>query len=453
MNPLPEMPSYFKRCSSYDLPFTSPPTPQDQKISLSPVLTVELKLSDECRDCYHNRGGQCRLNNKGIFYCAKDNNTALKLGLVASAVGVGVLIMMICFYFRTKLSSLNLACNNKSQTHENIKAFLRNHEPLAIRRYSYNEIKKMTVSFKDKLGQGGYGSVYKGKLHDGCPVAAKVLKESKGNGEEFINEVASISRTSHVNIVTLLGFCFEGAKRALVYEFMPNGSLEKFIYEENQSNSNNELACEILHKIAVGVARGLEYLHRGCNTRILHFDIKPHNILLDGNFFPKISDFGLSKICPRNESIISILGARGTAGYIAPEVFSRSFGGVSHKSDVYSYGMMVLEMVGGRKNINVKADCSSEIYFPHWIYKRLELNEELALRSITKEGDKERMRKMAIVGLWCIQTNPSNRPTMGGVVEMLEGSVESLQVPPKPYLSSPPSSPAPLSSDTISLVQ
>ena len=223
----------------------------------------------------------------------------------------------------------------------------------------------MTKSFKDKLGQGGYGGVYKGKLQDGCFVAVKVLKESKGNGEEFLNEVASISRTSHVNIVTLMGFCFEESKRALIYEFMPNGSLEKFIYKENPLNANRQLGWEALYKIAVGIARGLEYLHRGCNTRILHFDIKPHNILLDENFCPKISDFGLAKICPREESVISMLGVRGTAGYIAPEVFCRNIGGVSHKSDVYSYGMMVLEMVGGRKNIDVSVDRVSEIYFPH----------------------------------------------------------------------------------------
>ncbi|KAJ7943121.1 Receptor-like protein kinase [Quillaja saponaria] len=300
----------------------------------------------------------------------------------------------------------------------------------------------MTCSFKDKLGQGGYGCVYKGKLPDGCPVAVKVLSESKGNGDEFINEVASISRTSHVNIVTLLGFCFKGSKRALVYEFMPNGSLEKFIYEENQLKGHTQLDCERLFKIAVGVAKGLEYLHQGCNTRILHFDIKPHNILLDEDFFTKISDFGLSKIYPGKESIISMLGARGTAGYIAPEFFSRNFGEVSHKSDVYSYGMMILEMIGGRKNFNVKADCTSETYFPYWVYKRLELNEELALKIIRNKGDKEIMRKMTIVGLWCIQTDPSNRPTMGRVVVMLEDSLESLQVPPKPFLSSPPRSPA-----------
>ncbi|KAI9169359.1 hypothetical protein LWI28_011153 [Acer negundo] len=147
----------------------------------------------------------------------------------------------------------------------------------------------------------------------------------------------------------------------------------------------------------VGIARGLEYLHRGCSTRILHFDIKPHNILLDEDFCPKISDFGLAKICPKRESIISVTGAWRTVGYIAPEVFSRHFGEVSHKSDVYSYEMMVLEMAGGRKNLDVGVDQTSEIYFQHWSYERLEVDEELGLQGIENEEDNECARKMLIV--------------------------------------------------------
>ncbi|KAI5353158.1 hypothetical protein L3X38_006051 [Prunus dulcis] len=223
---------------------------------------------------------------------------------------------------------------------------------------------------------------------------------------------------------------------------MPNGSLEKFIFDVNTPNKNHHLGWEALDRIALGIARGLEYLHRGCNTRILHFDIKPHNILLDENFTPKISDFGLARICNMKESIVSMACARGAFGYIAPEVFSRNFGGVSHKSDVYSYGIMLSEMVGGRRNINAEAEDTSEIYFPHWIYKRIELDEELGLPSIVNEEDKVRARKMVIVSLWCIQTDPSNRPAMKDVIDMLEGSVDCLQIPPKPYLSSPPKSPA-----------
>ena len=286
------------------------------------------------------------------------------------------MLILWAYCIRTKIfPPAFLSFRKESSTHQIIEEFIKEHGPLPAARYNYSDIKKITNSFRNKLGQGGFGSVYKGKLLDDRVVAVKVLSESKGNDEDFINEVASISRTSHVNVVRLLGFCLDGSKKALIYEFMPNGSLEKLIYgEKNPFKDDRQLDCKTFYDIAVGVAQGLEYLHKGCNTRILHFDIKPHNILLDEDLCPKISDFGLAKICLRKESIVSIFGARGTPGYVAPELFSRHFGGVSHKSDVYSYGMMVLEMVGRRNNITVDVDCSSEFYFPHRIYKRLELN-------------------------------------------------------------------------------
>ncbi|KAL3352079.1 hypothetical protein AABB24_020266 [Solanum stoloniferum] len=318
----------------------------------------------------------------------------------------------------------------KKEDH-NVEAFQRQYGSLASTAYSYSDIKKMTNSFKEKIGEGGYGGVYKGNLN-GHPVAVKILKETKGNGEEFINEVASISRTSHVNIVTLLGFCLNRKEKALIYEFMPNGSLDKHIY-----NQDSNMGWELLYKIALGIARGLEYLHRGCNSRILHFDIKPHNILLDEDFCPKISDFGLAKLSTRKESIMSTLEARGTIGYIAPEVFSRNFGGVSHKSDVYSYGMMVLEMVGGRKNYSAERSHNSEIYFPRWAYQRILLDEELIIRDTMINEEEEIAKKMILVGLWCIQTDPLQRPAIGKVIEMLEGSLEVMQMPPKPFICSP----------------
>ncbi|XP_068503291.1 LEAF RUST 10 DISEASE-RESISTANCEUS RECEPTOR-LIKE PROTEIN KINASE-like 2.5 [Phaseolus vulgaris] len=294
----------------------------------------------------------------------------------------------------------------------------------------------MTNSFKVKLGQGGFGAVYEGKLPTGSPVAVKLLNESKGNGEDFINEVLSISRTFHVNIVTLLGFCLEGRKKALIYEFMANGSLDKFIYKKGLV-SIVSLSWDNLYQISIGIARGLEYLHRGCNTKILHFDIKPHNILLDENFCPKISDFGLAKLCVMNESIISMSDARGTMGYLAPEMWSRNFGRVSQKSDVYSYGMMLLEMVGGRKNINVEVSRTSEIYFPHLAYKRLELDNDVRSNEVINTEENAISKRMTIVGLWCIQTLPNDRPTMTRVIDMLEGNMNFLETPPKPLFSSP----------------
>ncbi|KAJ9562086.1 hypothetical protein OSB04_007246 [Centaurea solstitialis] len=317
-------------------------------------------------------------------------------------------------------------------TNDQLEMFIRDHGTLAPKRYKYSEIKKVTNSFQEELGRGGYGIVYKGLLPDGQLVAVKVLAGSLGDGEDFINEVASISRTSHVNIVTLLGFCIEGKRRALIYEFMPNGSLDKFL-----RGDDSRLDWNTLFLIAKGIARGLEYLHRGCNTRIVHFDIKPHNILLDTEFVPKISDFGLAKLCKWKESIVSVMGARGTAGYMAPEVFLKSLGGASHKSDVYSYGMMVLEMTGAREKNNSFPTGASEAYFPEWIYKKVEAGENLGVYGVANEDEDEMARKMVMVSLWCIQSGPSDRPSITKVLEMLEGSLESLQVPPSRFWPSP----------------
>ena len=368
---------------------------------------------------------------------------------IGASAGVGGIIVLsaviICYLKREQLSSMVVMTKKNTTENQYAKAFIKNQGSLQPKRYSYSEIKKMTNSFKEKLGQGGYGSVYKGKLLDGHLVAVKVIKELKGSGEEFINEVASISRTSHVNIVTLLGYCYGTTKRALVYEFMPKGSLDKFINNQGPSGTNCQLEREALFQIAVGVARGLEYLHRGCSIRILHFDIKPQNILLDEDLCPKISDFGLARLCQRKDSIVSMLGTRGTIGYIAPEVFSRGFGGVSYKADVYSYGMLVLEMLGKRKNLNVGVSHTSEKYFPDWIYQELILVENVGNNIEMAEEVEEMEWKMILVSLWCIQSAPTDRPSMTKVVEMLEGRLQSIEIPPKPFLSSPKMSPPKMS--------
>ncbi|GAB4827904.1 hypothetical protein Ancab_034788 [Ancistrocladus abbreviatus] len=396
--------------------------------------------NDRCNKCLKS-GGQCGYDwdrKEPTCYCANQSNCpssapgptkTRKTIMIAAASVVGIALLLMPLVLIRKAT--------RTIDTQNIEAFLKNHGSLAPKRYTYRSIQKMTNNFRDKLGEGGYGGVYKGKLSDGRLVAVKLLKKLTGNGEDFINEVASIGSTNHVNIVTFLGYCFEGGKRALVFEFMPNGSLDKFIHGKD---TYQLLGLEMLFQIAIGIAKGLEYLHRGCNTRILHFDIKPHNILLDAEFQPKISDFGLSKLCPQKESVISMSMARGTVGYIAPEVFCRAFGGVSHKSDVYSYGMMVLDMVGCKENAKTEISSSSQSYFPNWIYKKLEQGEERDNNGILNHEEQELMRKMIIVSLWCIQTNPASRPPMNKVVEMLEGNLESLQIPPVPTLYSPPRS-------------
>jgi serine/threonine protein kinase len=319
--------------------------------------------------------------------------------------------------------------------YDSVEEFIQSQNNLMPIRYSYSKIKKITKSFKDKLGEGGFGTVFKGMLLNGCVVAIKMLDKSQAGQEYFINEVATIGRIHHVNIVQLIGYCVEGSKRALVYEFMPNGSLSNYIFL--QEGNNILLSYERIYNIALGVARGIQYLHQGCDMQILHFDIKPHNILLDENFTPKVSGFGLAKLYPIDQSIVSLTAARGTLGYMAPELFYKNIGDVSHKVDVYSFGMLLMEMAGRRKNLNAFVEHSSQIYFPTWVYDQLQNGNdvELILEDATEE-EKKIGKKMLIVALWCIQMKPNDRPSMYKVIEMLEGEVEFLQMPLKPFLSS-----------------
>ncbi|XP_058004391.1 rust resistance kinase Lr10-like [Hevea brasiliensis] len=309
--------------------------------------------------------------------------------------------------------------------YETIEEFLQNQQNMKPIRYSYSDIKKMTGGFKEKLGEGGFGCVYKGKLRSGHIAAVKMLSKSKTDGQDFINEVATIGRIHHTNVVQLIGFCAEGSKYALIYDFMPNGSLDKYLSSREGSIS---LSWDKLYEISLGVARGIGYLHRGCDMQILHFDIKPHNILLDENFIPKISDFGLAKLYATNDSINTLTAARGTIGYMAPELFYRNIGRVSHKADVYSFGMLLLEMAGKRKNLNALIENSSETYFPFWVYDEVSSSKVVEISDDMEEITKI-AKLMVVVGLWCIQMRPNDRPPMNKVIEMLEGDLEGLQLP------------------------
>ncbi|XP_040361805.1 rust resistance kinase Lr10 [Rosa chinensis] len=317
-----------------------------------------------------------------------------------------------------------------------IKRFLDEYRALKPSRYSYADIKRITEKFKEKLGQGAYGTVFKGRLSSELLVAVKILNNSNEKGEDFINEVGTMGQIHHVNVVRLIGYCADGFIRALVYEFLPNGPLQNFL--SSADNENSFIGWDKLQDIALGIAKGLEYLHQGCEQQILHFDIKPHNVLLDHDFTPKVSDFGLAKLCSRDQSAVSMT-ARGTMGYIAPEVFSRNFGNVSYKADVYSFGTLLLEMVGGRKNFKVMEDSTSQVYFPEWIYNLLEQGNDLRIH-IGDEGNVEIAETLAVVGLWCIQWYPIDRPSMKTVVQMLEREGDNLTMPPNPFASNSSSS-------------
>ncbi|XP_057466558.1 rust resistance kinase Lr10-like [Actinidia eriantha] len=350
-----------------------------------------------------------------------------KLKVAGLVLGLSLFVVAVVAIYLTYRSS-----KIKKEDQVKITKFLEDYEALKPSRYSYADIKKITNQFQDKVGEGGFGTVYKGKLSSDVHVAVKILNCVKGNGDEFINEVGTMGRIHHINVVRLVGYCADGFRRALLYEFLPNKSLEKFTTSDHERNS---LGWEKLQDIALGIAKGIEYLHVGCDQRIVHFDIKPHNILLDHKFNPKISDFGLAKLCSKEQSAVSMTAARGTVGYIAPEVFSRNFGKVSYKSDVYSFGMLLLDMVGGRKN--TAAQDRSQAYFPEWIYNRLDQGVELGIQ-IEDDGDAKIVRKLTIIGLWCIQWYPMDRPSMKVVVEMMEGDGGTLTVPPSPFGSTNP---------------
>ncbi|KAG7983126.1 hypothetical protein I3843_04G088700 [Carya illinoinensis] len=309
-----------------------------------------------------------------------------------------------------------------------IESFLDDYRSYKPTRYLYADLKKITSQFTKKLGEGAYGTVLRGKLSNEIHVAVKILNSSQENGEEFINEVRIMGRIykgihinhahtiHHVNVVRLVGFCADGFRQALVYEYFSNYSLEKFIFSEN--SKSHFLGWERLHDISLGVAKGIEYFHLGCDQRILHFDIKPHNVLLDQNFISKISDFGFAKLCSKDQSAVSMTTARRTMGYIAPEVFSRNFETVFYKADVYSFGMLLFEIVGGRRSVDITSENASQVF-------------------IEDNGDMKIVKKLAIVGLQCIQWHLMDRPSMKLVVQMLEEKEEEdkLIMPPNPFAS------------------
>ncbi|GMJ06486.1 hypothetical protein like AT5G24080 [Hibiscus trionum] len=295
--------------------------------------------------------------------------------------------------------------------------------------FSYRDLQLRTCNFSELLGTGGFGSVYKGSLSDGTLVAVKKLDRVFPHGEkEFITEVNTIGSMHHMNLVRLCGYCSEGSHRLLVYEFMKNGSLDKWIFPSYQSRDS------ILHwptrfNIAVATAQGIAYFHEQCRNRIIHCDIKPENILLDENFCPKVSDFGLAKLMGREHSHVVTM-VRGTRGYLAPEwVTNRP---ITVKADVYSYGMLLLEILGGRRNLDMSYD-AEDFFYPGWAYKEMTNGKPInvADRRLGGAVDEAELTRALKVAFWCIQDEVILRPSMGEVVKMLEGSMD-IDAPPMP---------------------
>ncbi|KAJ4961225.1 hypothetical protein NE237_021135 [Protea cynaroides] len=353
------------------------------------------------------------------------------------------------------------------------------------KRFSYAELKAATNDFSNIIGQGGFGIVYKGELPDHRTIAVKCLKDVTGGETEFWGEIITIARMHHLNLIRVWGFCVEKSHRMLVYEYIPNGSLAKYLfpasfietsqgksYSSDSSNSTNYnsinssstegiqlmpvnnsinssstestqlrplLDWNVRYRIALGIARAIAYLHEECLEWVLHCDIKPENILLGDDFCPKVTDFGVSKL-QKKEDKVAMSRIHGTRGYLAPEWVTRE--PITAKADVYSFGMVLLEIVSGMRNFE---SCESSVgseewYFPKWAFEKV--YEEMKVESFIDRRIKrcydsqvhfELVDRMVKTAMWCLQDRSELRPSMGKVTKMLEGSVEIIE-PPKPTI-------------------
>ncbi|KAK9758248.1 hypothetical protein RND81_01G217900 [Saponaria officinalis] len=323
--------------------------------------------------------------------------------------------------------------NSNSSSNEEMEAFSIPGLPV---RFDFEELKVATNNFSNQIGSGGFGAVYKGTLPDHSLVAVKKMTNLGVQGKrEFCTEIAVIGSIHHVNLVKLRGFCAQGNQRLLVYEFIYHGSLDRTLF-----GTGPVLEWLERYEIALGTARGLAYLHSGCDQKIIHCDVKPENILLHDHFHPKLADFGLSKLLnPEQSSHFTTM--RGTRGYLAPEWLTSS--AISEKTDVYSYGMVLLELVSGRKNCSFRQQShsldgntstgnssgssgSGIVYFPMLALEMHENGSYLELADPRLEGrvTSDGVEKLVRIALCCVHEDPGLRPSMVNIVGMLEDRVQ-----------------------------
>jgi serine/threonine protein kinase len=300
---------------------------------------------------------------------------------------------------------------------------------MPLKTFTYSELESAAGGFQEVLGTGASGVVYKGKLQDeiGTSIAVKKIDKLEHETEkEFTIEVQAVGKTHHKNLVRLLGFCNEGKERLLVYEFMANGSLDTLLFGDVR------LRWNLRARLALGVARGLLYLHEECSTRIIHCDIKPQNILLDEDFTAKISDFGLAKLL-RTKQTQTNTGARGTRGYVAPEWFKSI--GITAKVDVYSFGVILLELICCRRNVELEVTEEDQKILTYWAMDCYRCGRVDFLVQGDDEAilDLKKVERFVEVALWCLQEDPTIRPTMLKVTQMLDGAAT---IPTLPDLSS-----------------
>ncbi|KAL9384080.1 hypothetical protein Peur_024403 [Populus x canadensis] len=428
--------------------------PNFQTIYALVQCTPDLSAS-ECRDCLYNASGlipQCCDARQGgrVFYPSCNfryeidrfydpstnsippppastsqgkkgmkRNAIIIISIVPIAVSV-ILIVCVCIFLRAR----------RKQKGEEEAKDLNEMEDVELLQLDFGTVRAATGNFSEdnKLGQGGFGVVYKGTLTSGQDIAVKRLSRASGQGElEFKNEVMLVAKLQHRNLVRLLGFCYEKEERILVYEFLPNSSLNNLIFDPVKRVL---LDWETLYEIIDGIARGLLYLHEDSRLRIIHRDLKAANILLDENMNPKISDFGMARMFVMDQAQDSTSRVVGTFGYMAPEYVIR--GHFSVKSDVYSFGVLVLEIVSGRKiggrGIGDEGEDLLTYSWRKW-------NDGTPLDIIDptlNDGPRSEIIRCIIIGLLCVQEKEALRPTMAQVSMMLSSYSVTLAAPSKP---------------------
>ncbi|KAI9385478.1 hypothetical protein POPTR_011G072966v4 [Populus trichocarpa] len=352
-------------------------------------------------------------------YCEEPEETSKKpivIGVVTSAVFLIFLVMGVIYW--------KLCYGDKYTRERELKGL-----DLKTGSFTLRQLKAATDNFnsENKIGEGGFGSVYKGELTDGTIIAVKQLSpKSRQGNREFVNEIGMISCLQHPNLVRLYGCCIEGDQLLLVYEYMENNSLSRALFGAGSETSALMLDWPTRYKICVGIARGLAFLHEGSAIRIVHRDIKVTNVLLDKDLNAKISDFGLAKLNEEENTHISTRVA-GTIGYMAPEY--ALWGYLTDKADVYSFGVVALEIVSGKSNSSYRPENENA----HVLQKKGNLM-EIVDPKLQSEFNKEEAERMIKAALLCTNASPSLRPAMSEVLNMLEGQTSIPEVTSDPSI-------------------
>ncbi|XP_061368792.1 receptor-like serine/threonine-protein kinase SD1-8 isoform X3 [Gastrolobium bilobum] len=374
----------------------------------------------------------------------KKNNVGRVVGITVTTATVILGVSMYCLWKRRKLQSIwKWKTIQKGIT--KLKSIIRNQHPevtfrdpsgernmddLELPLFDFNTITMATNNFSEanELGQGGFGCVYRGRLVDGQEIAVKRLSKTSGQGiEEFKNEVKSIAKLQHRNLVRLFGCCVEKDEQMLVYEYMENNSLDSILFDKAKCSL---LDWQIRFNIICGIARGLLYLHQDSRLRIIHRDLKGSNVLLDREMNPKISDFGMARIFGSDQTQANTRRVVGTYGYMSPEYAMDGL--FSVKSDVFSFGVLVLEIISGKKNRGFYLSEESNLLGNSWKHWKEGKALELIDSSFANSYSASEVLRCIHVGLICVQERAEDRPTISSVVLMLGSETASMPQPKNP---------------------